>query len=153
MDGFEDRLNSILGNPEAMGQIMALARSLNAPEGSPPPDGETGKDREESPPEPAGEEEPADRPRPRERESEADGPDLSALLGQLDPAMLRLGGRLLREMQGSESRNAALLQALRPFLREDRRERLDRALQLARVTRLIRVALGALAGKEGEGSV
>ena len=45
---------------------------------------------------------------------------------------------------------AASIAALRPFLKEDRRAKLDRALEIARVTRLIRVALGAMGGK-GEG--
>ena len=77
-------------------------------------------------------------------------PDLSALLGQIDPGMLQMGMRLVREYQGNDDRNTALLAALRPFLKEDRRAKLDRALEIARVTRLIRVALGAMGGK-GEG--
>ena len=36
MSDFEEKLNSILSNPEAMGQIMNLAQSLN-PGGGPPP--------------------------------------------------------------------------------------------------------------------
>ena len=63
--------------------------------------------------------------------------------------MLQLGLRLFREYQGKEDRNAALLSALRPFLREERRSRLDRALQIARVTHLIRAVLEA-AGERGE---
>lgn len=79
-------------------------------------------------------------------------PDLSALLGNLDPGMLQMGMRLIQEYQGSDDRNAALLSALRPFLREERRAKLDQALQIARITRLIRVALGAIGGKgEDEG--
>ena len=77
-------------------------------------------------------------------------PDLSALLGQIDPGMLQMGMRLVREYQGNDDRNTALLADLRPFLEEDRRAKLDRALEIARVTRLIRVALGAMGGK-GEG--
>ena len=37
MAGFEEQLNSILGNQEAMSQIMALARSLS---GEQPPGGQ-----------------------------------------------------------------------------------------------------------------
>ena len=57
---------------------------------------------------------------------------------------------VIRQVQNTEDRNAALLNALRPFLREERRARLDRALQIARMARLVRVALGSLGGKEGE---
>ncbi len=79
-----------------------------------------------------------------------EAPDLSALLGELDPAALQMGMRVVRELQGGDDRNAALLRALRPFLREERRARLDKALQIARMTRMIRVALGAAGGREGE---
>ena len=77
-------------------------------------------------------------------------PDLSALLGQVDPRMIQIGMDVIRQMQNTEDRNAALLNALRPFLREEKQARLDRALQIARMTKLIRAALGALGGKEGE---
>ena len=32
-DEFADKLNAVLGNPEAMGQIMSLARSLTGDSG------------------------------------------------------------------------------------------------------------------------
>ena len=76
-------------------------------------------------------------------------PDLSALLGQLDPSMLRLATGLFQEYQGKNDRNVALLAALRPFLKEDRQTKLDKAMELARMTRLIRVALSTFGGKEG----
>lgn len=74
-------------------------------------------------------------------------PDLSALLGDVDPGLLQVGMRVLQEMRGGEDRNAALLQALRPFLREERQAKLDRALQVAKLTRLARSALDAMGGK------
>ncbi len=39
MDGMEEKLNSILGNPQMMQQIMSMAQSLGAspPQESPPP--------------------------------------------------------------------------------------------------------------------
>ena len=77
-------------------------------------------------------------------------PDLSAMLGQLDPNMLRLGMEIMRQVQSAEDRNAALLNALRPFLREERQARMDRAIQIARMAKAVRVALNVLGGKEGE---
>ena len=82
-----------------------------------------------------------------------DNVDLSALLGQLDPGMIQLGMRLLGEYRGRDDRNAALLSALRPFVREERRSKLDRAIEIARVTRLVRVALEAMGGKGEDGDV
>ena len=136
MAGFEEQLNSILGNQEAMNQIMALARSLS---GEPAPG--TAEDGA-----PTGTEEeayvPAADPPP--------APDLSAMLGQLDPKMLGLGMEIMRQVQSAEDRNAALLNALRPFLREERQARLDRAVRIARMAKAVRVALNVLGGKEGE---
>ena len=130
MAEFEDKLNAILGNQAAMNQIMALARSLSGEQpGSPqPPEDSTYVPAEET----------------------ATTPDLSALLGQIDPQMLQKGMEIIRQVQSTEDRNAALLNALRPFLREERRARLDRALQIARMTKLIRAALGTIGGKGEE---
>lgn len=137
MAEFEDKLNSILGNQAAMNQIMALARSLSGeqPE-SPPALEKPAEETEEITYTPAA--------------GETEQPDLSAMLGQLDPKMLQAGMEVIRQVQGTEDRNTALLNALRPFLREEKQSRLDRAIQIARMTKLIRAALGVLGGKEGE---
>ena len=144
MAEFEEKLNAILGDQQAMGQIMALARSLSG-----------GGEQTQQVDQPAPETEPQSAPLPAGLQiphppAAAPMPDLSALLGQMDPGMLQMGMRLFREYQGNDDRNTALLAALRPFLREERRARLDRAMEIARVTRLIRVALGSMGGK-GEG--
>lgn len=133
MSELEDKLNSILGDPQAMGQIMALARSLGGKEGgqpAPPP-----------PSAPPGAAPPADSPFPEEPGPAA--PDLSALLGEngLDPRLLSLAGRVMGACQADDDGRAALLQALRPFVRERRWAKLDRAIQIARLSRVIRVAL------------
>lgn len=144
MAELEEKLNAILGDQQAMGQIMALARSLSGG------GGQSGEGNE------VPLEEPASRPEDSARGHDGgmEGmPDLASLFGQVDPAMLQTGMRLLREYQGGDDRNAALLEALRPFLREERRAKLDRALQIARMTRLIRIGLSAAGGKEGEGRV
>ena len=117
-------MNAILGNKEAMGQIMALAQSLGKQSSS-------DQEEKDTAPEPA-----EDAP-----------PDLSQLMGNLDPKMVQLGMRLMREYQQDDGQNTALLQALRPYLREERRGRLDKAVQIAKMSRLLRVALGSLGGK------
>lgn len=137
MAEFDEKLNAILGNQEAMAQIMSLARSLSAD--SP---GENQNREDQQAQEMDGEE-------AQERDTQSTQPDLSAMLGQLDPALLRTGMEVIRQVQSTEDRNAALLQALRPFLREERRGRLDRAIQIARMTRMIRAAITAL-GERGQ---
>lgn len=137
MAEFDEKLNAILGNQEAMAQIMSLARSLSGdkPEEHP----EHGDQEEEEP----------DGEQAVYHDTQSTPPDLSAMLGQIDPALLRTGMEVIRQVQSTEDRNAALLQALRPFLREERRGRLDRAIQIARMTRMIRAAITAL-GERGQ---
>lgn len=135
MAEFEEKLNSILGNQEAMGQIMALAQSLSGER----PASATQVDEKEDHSVKA----PGTQP-------DNQTPDLSALLGQIDPNMLQMGMRIIQQVQGNDDRNTALLNALRPFLREERQAKLDRAIQIARMTKLIRAALGALGGKGEE---
>lgn len=139
MAEFEEKLNAILGNQDAMGQIMALARSLSGG----PADGQSAE----------GTEEPEDYAPVSPQPLSQSGPDLSQILGNLDPNMIQTGLEIMRQVQEGGDRNTALIQALRPFLREERQARLDRALQIAQMTRLIRVAIGALGGREGQRDV
>ena len=84
MGEFEEKLNSILGDKEAMGQIMALAQSLGKPAPpAPKPEEETR--------EPGWERTGAPAP-----ESGA-GEDPLSMLGSLDPRMVQMGMRLLKE--------------------------------------------------------
>ena len=78
---------------------------------------------------------------------------LSALLGQVDPRLMQLGLGLMKNCRERDDRNAALLRALRPFVKEERRAGLDRALQIVGVTRIIRAALETMGGKGEEGRV
>lgn len=132
-------MNAILGNKEAMGQIMALAQSLGKP----------------APPAPEPEEEPGEPGRERAGGPDPEdgaGKDPLSILGSLDPRMVQMGMRLLKEYRAGDDRNTALLAALRPFLRKERYARLDRAIQIARLSRVLRVAFQSLSGKEeGEG--
>ena len=126
MGELEEKLNAILGDPAAMEHIFSLAQSLGT---SAPPSGE--------PPESGG-------PDP-----EKTGPSLQGE-APLDPKLLQLGMRLWQEYQTGNPRTAALLEALRPFLREKRRARLDRAAQIARLSHVIRIALQVLGERQEE---
>ena len=65
---------------------------------------------------------------------------------------MQIGMRVLAEYQREDDKKTALLTALRPFVKEERYDKLDRAIQIARLSRVIRVALEEL-GREGEGRV
>ncbi|MCC8120516.1 MAG: hypothetical protein LIO42_00645 [Oscillospiraceae bacterium] len=121
MSEFEDKLQSILGNQEAMSQIMSIAQSLNGTSGS------------SNQAEPAGQAEQSSSPGPS-------GLDLK----NLDPRLLQLGSQILSEYQSPNDSRAALLNALRPFLRPERGAKIDQAIEIARLARVIRLALNAL---------
>lgn len=132
MSEWEDKLSAILGDPRAMGQIMSLAQSLGggtSTEPEPPP--------EDTPPPPR---------------TSAAPPDLSALLGSLtggngvDPRLLSMATRILSESGRGDDRRTALLEALRPFVKEQRYAKLDKAIQIARLSHMIRIALDVLKG-------
>lgn len=67
--------------------------------------------------------------------------------GGLDAALLSKAAKLLREDTGSEGREG-LLRAMEPWLAPKRREKLERALRLARLSHLAKLAFG-----EGKGDV
>ena len=116
MAEFDEKLNSILSNPDAMSQIMQLAQSL----------GGGGPQQSESPPPPA--------PPPP---SGGGGDLLSSLAGGLDPKLISRFLPLIQELGGQRDSNARnLLSALRPYLKSDRQEKIERALQLARLFHL-----------------
>ena len=75
------------------------------------------------------------------------GDPLSALTGGLDPKLLTRLLPLIQELSRDSDSNArCLLTALRPYLRPERQDRVERALQLAR---LIHLGKQFLSGWEG----
>ena len=127
---FDEKLNSILSNPDAMSQIMQLAQSLSG-----------GQEQPSAPPSPP----PPPTPAPRRSAPAQDM--LSSLAGGLDPKLLTRLLPIIQELGGQQDSNArALLYALRPYLRADRQEKVERALQLAR---LFHLGKKFLAGWEG----
>ncbi len=121
MSEFEDKLQAILGNPQAMDQIMSIARSIG---GNTPPDDPGPSDQDLCPPPP---------------QTMPDDP--FTLLNGLDPRLMQLGMRLLGEYNRTDDRTAALLSALQPFVKQERYAKMDKALQIAKLSRVIRVAL------------
>lgn len=122
MAEFDDKLNSILSNPDAMSQIMQLAQSLSGPG----PGAETPPSPQMSPPPPP---------------PQGGGGDLfsslSSLAGGMDPKLLTRLLPLVQELGGQRDSNARqLLYALRPYLKEEKQDKVERALQLARLFHL-----------------
>ena len=66
-----------------------------------------------------------------------------------DPRMAGLLTQLMQEYNRPDDRKAALLEALRPFLRPERAAGIDRALRMARLSRVLKTAMGAMGGGGG----
>ena len=143
MSDFEEKLNAILSDPDAMAQVMNLAQSLNlggAPQEDRPPTAES-----QAP-------DTGQESAPTEGASPFSG--LNDLLGQIDPSMIQRLLPLIGELRGGEEqdRRLQLLNALRPFLKESRLAKLDRAVQISRLARVIRVLFCGM-GEGGRGDV
>ena len=112
MSEWEEKLNTLLSDPDAMAQVMNMAQNLSQQMGQsggsapPPPQGD-----------PMG--------------------DLSSLLGGIDPGMIAKLLPVLSQLNRPESgETAAFLRALRPFLKPERQDKVERAAQLARFIHL-----------------
>lgn len=75
-----------------------------------------------------------------------------AAVPPIDDGMMRAIVGMMQQLQQTDSRQDALLCALKPYLAPERREKIDRAAQIARLSRLAGSALqnyGGLLGKRG----
>ncbi|MEG1578026.1 MAG: hypothetical protein RRY64_00070 [Oscillospiraceae bacterium] len=122
MSEFEDKLGAILNNPDAMGQIANLAKSFGSGGGAAVP-----ADMSESPEASA--------------EVPTAGSDLFSALGSLDPRIIQTAMKLFTEYSTGDEKKVALLSALRPFVKEERYAKVDRAIQVAKLSRMIRMGL------------
>ena len=66
----------------------------------------------------------------------------------LDPGLLQKLGSALDS--GEAGRETALLKAMRPWLSEKRQHKMDRAMQLAKLARIARIALGQIGGGDDD---
>lgn len=129
MSDFEEKLNAILSNPDAMAQVMNLAQSLNL-------DGPSSGD---SP----GEDDSDDGGQTADSGSAA---GINDLLGQIDPQLIQRFLPLIGELRGGEEqdRRLQLLSALRPFLKPERQAKVERAIKAARLLHLGKKFLSAM---------
>ena len=155
MGELEEKLENILGNPQAMAQIMSLAQSLNlggSQNQAPSPDAAG----DAPPPQPqdgaAGASPPAPSPAPPATPGGSGG--LGGALGGLDGNTLSAAASLIGQFtDDGDDKRTALLAALRPYVREERYAKLDKAIQIAKLSRLIRSGLDLLRARKEDGHV
>lgn len=130
MSEFEDKLNAILSNPEAMAQVMGLAQSLNGSGAF----GELQKNEKTQAEEP-----------PAGGNTAGGIGDLGDLFSRIDPKMIERMLPLIGELSGGEKdERMQLLYALRPFLKPERRDKVERAVQAAKMIRIGKKLLSSM---------
>ena len=115
MAELDEKLNTLLSDPNSMAQIMQMAQQLSVTMGG-------GTDNAP----------PAQQPPP----PPAAPPAALPPLGGLDPQVLARFLPLLQEYSRSNSQTMQLLYALRPFLKESKQDKVERAARLARLIHL-----------------
>ena len=112
MSEFEDKLNSLLSDPAGMAQVVQLAQQLSGSLGG----GESTVPPSSPPPTP-----------------QADAPGPGGLPGGLDPKLIARFLPLLQAYSRDQSNTMQLLTALRPYLKEEKQGKIQRAARLARL--------------------
>lgn len=120
MSELDEKLNALLSDPGSMAQIMQLAQQLSGSMG-----GDTAQ--------PAA-------------ASAAASPPPPAPLGGIDPQTIARYLPLLQELTRDTSQTTQLLYALRPFLKDGKQDKVERAARLARL-----ITIGKRFLKEGGG--
>ena len=115
MAELDEKLNALLSDPNSMAQIMQMAQQLSATMGG---------SASPSPPTAAA---------PPAAPTTQTAPSLP---GGIDPQVVARFLPLLQEYSRSSSQTMQLLYALRPFLKESKQDKVERALQLARLFRV-----------------
>lgn len=118
MEGMEDKLSAILGNPEMMSQIMAMAQNFNQAQTSqntPPPQQE----------------------QPDTRQSTFSGGPDAAMMQKIISAA---------QHSGVDKNQQLLLKALAPYLSGYRIQKLEKAMRAAKMASFAAAALGGSGG-------
>ena len=121
MGELEDKINSILSSPEEMEKIMGLARSLSGSFGGSP----------------------ASEPNTSTKKHSNDN---TSGFGNIDPKMLSMLSKIMGEYNKPQNDKSALISAMKPYLKEDRRDKLDKALQIAKAAHIAKVVFSDFGG-------
>lgn len=109
MDDVNEKLNALLSDPGSMAQIMQLAQQLSGSMG-----GDTAQPAAVSP-------------------AASPSPPPPAPLPAIDPQVIAKYLPLLQELTRDTSQTTQLLYALRPFLKDGKQNKVERAARLARL--------------------
>lgn len=134
MSDFEEKLNAILSNPDAMAQVMNLAQSLGGNMAGPSQPSQ----KDESPHN--------DTP-PSGMSPLGDLGRIGDLFSQIDPALIGKLLPLLGELnQSGGDERLQLLYALKPFLKPERQDKVERAVKAAKLIHIGKKFLTTIGG-------
>jgi len=147
MAELDDIIKNLLSSPEGLNNILSLIKGMSGSDQKKTDPNESSPDSPEPPAAASAPLLPASKP-----ETPPQGalpamsqiPDLSAL-SKIDPKYVSAAMRVLGEYSSDDDR-IQLLNALKPHLRSERRQRIDKAAQILRITKSIRAALNGLSG-------
>lgn len=131
MSEFEDKLNTLLSDPDSMAKIMQMAQSLSGTMGAAEESSAQSESAQAAPPDSV----------VHTAQAAPERMDavqlLSSLSGGIDTKMLSRLMPILAELNSPRSSDTAqLLYALRPFLKPERQEKVERAIALAKIIHL-----------------
>lgn len=109
MSELEDKLNSLLSDPAGMAQVMQLAQQLSSSMGQSAPQ------------------------QPPEQEKPANSGNWGSLLGGIDAKTISKFLPILQAFSADQSNSMQLLNALKPYLKEEKQSKVERAARLARL--------------------
>lgn len=115
MAELDEKLNALLSDPDSMAQIVQMAQQLSVTMG-----GDAG----------------AAVPSPAQTAAPAVPPPAQTPPDGIDPQVVARFLPLLQEYSRSNSQTMQLLYALRPFLKESKQDKVERAARLARLIHL-----------------
>jgi hypothetical protein len=119
MSEFEDKLNSILSSPKEMEKILELARSFSGSETA------------------------------GTAEVKHEGKEPIPGMGDFDPQMLGMLGRLMKEYTtAGGDEKLEILRMMKPYLKEERQTGLLKALEIAKIAKMAKIAFSELSGGE-----
>ena len=123
MSEFEDKVNSILNDPQQMEKIAGLAKSL------------MGGEAQQS---------------ASEKTENGMASVFSSLMGGEDSGFdIGKIGRILSASAGVDDEKQALLNAIKPYLSEKRQRKMDKAMKIAKLASIAKLAMGEM----GDGDV
>ena len=117
MSELQDKLNSLLSDPAGMAQVVQLAQQLSSTMDPPTAQAQTAAPNPGPPPAPLG--------------STAANP--GSLLGGIDLNTVSKFLPMLQALSSDQSHSMQLLNALRPYLKEEKQGKVERAARLARL--------------------